>query len=243
MDRRALGGERQPWGWRGGATGAAPAGALSRLDRGVRRLRDLVDPSPVEAAGAGEPVPRAVRLRGSLNPPATPDAIAEAELRLGTALPADYSQFLLQCDGATLAADATVSGEPGIAAELLGTRALVRHAEAMEYDYHAWCIPELVIFATVGTEGDRLAFETGRMNPFGGCGVLDARHDYRPDQWWVIARDFTAWLDAVLKDPRAAGSFGRAWDDTSPAAQPELPFPDSEEPLPPNPSRTALDPI
>jgi SMI1/KNR4 family protein SUKH-1 len=234
MDRRTLGGERQPWGWRGGAIGTAPAGRLSHLDRVVRRLRDLVEPFPVAAAGAGDPGPSALRLRGALNPPATPDSIAEAELRLGTALPADYVQFLLQYDGATLVAD-TVGSQLGIAAELLGTRALVRHAEEMECDYLAWCIPELVIFATVGTDGDRLAFETGRMNPFGGCGVLDARHDHRPDQWWVIARDFTSWLEAVLADRGATSSFGRHWDVAFVETQPELPLqpPDSLPPAAP----------
>jgi hypothetical protein len=227
-----MGGERPAWGWRGGAVGAAPAGALSRLERVMRRLRDLLERPPVEAASAGDLAPPASHLHGSLNPPAILDAIAEAELRLGTALPADYVQFLLQSDGATLVAGSAASSECDIAAELLGTRALVRHAEEMEYDYRAGCIPELVIFATVGTDGDRLAFETGRINPFGGCGVLDARHDHRPDQWWVIARDFTSWIEAVLADRSACSSFGRQWEVASVETQPELPLPPPDSPPP-----------
>jgi hypothetical protein len=182
----------------------------------------------VEAAVSAEGVSKASRLRCALNPPASPDAIAEAELRLGTALPADYVQFLLRSDGAALVANPASGREPGAAAALLGAAALVRHAEEMEYDYRAGCIPELVVFATIEEEGDRLAFETGRMNPFGGCGVLDARHDYRPDQWWVIARDFTSWLEAVLADGGAFSSFGRRWDVAFLATQPELPLNDPD---------------
>jgi hypothetical protein len=111
--------------------------------------------------------------------------------------------------------------------ELLGTEALIRCAEEMEYDYRAWCIPELVIFATLGPDGDHLAFETGRMNPGGGCGVLDARHDYRPDQWWVIAPDFADWLERLLKEIGPPGSFGRHWQDSE--LQPSLPFTDTSE--------------
>ena len=230
MDRGSWGGARSAWGWRGGERGAAAPAAASRLERVLRRLEELAGPPVAEAAAAGEAAAHAARIRCALNPPALPDAIAEAELRLGTALPADYVQFLLRCDGATLFADAGSANEPGLAAELLGTEALVRHAEEMECLYRAGCIPELVIFAAIGADGGRLAFETGRMNPFGGCGVLDARHDYRPDQWWVISRDFTSWLEELLADRCAFGSFGRRWDRVLPDPQPELPLHDPDGP-------------
>jgi SMI1/KNR4 family protein SUKH-1 len=227
-DWRPFGEGRQPWGRRGGEYGSAAAGASSLLDWALRRLEMLSGRAAVDASVSGQGVFDAPRLCCALNPPAPPDAIAEAELRLGTALPADYVQFLLHCDGAALVLDNGGSSEPSAAADLLGASALVRHAEEMEYDYRSWCIPELVIFATIGSDGDHLAFETGRMNPFGGCGVLDARHDYRPDQWWVIARDFTSWLGAVLADPGAVSDFGRRWDAAFPETQPVLPLQDPD---------------
>lgn len=222
MECRSWGGDRSRWGWRGGEISASAPAAASRLERALRRLAELAsssaeDPAAVEHAG-----PVGAVLHCTQNPPAVPDAIAEAELRLGTALPADYVQFLLSSDGALLREGS------GLAAELLGTAALVRHAEEMEYAYRARCIPDLVIFATVGGEGDRLAFETGRMNPCRSCGVLDARRDYRPDQWWVIARDFTAWLDQILYSDASHSSFGRHWDQALSVLQPALPLQDPE---------------
>lgn len=206
---------RHGWGWRGGE---AASGGAQRLERTLRRLEEWAGtPHREEAPGGG--------ITGEFSPPARPDAIAEAELRLGTALPADYVAFLLRHDGARFQAAHLAPGSSHFSAELLGTEALAQQAEEMEYDYPAWCIPELVIFATVGDDGDRLAFETGRMNPYGGCGVLDARHNFRPDQWWVIARDFTAWLEALLAERGSLESFGRG-DPAALELQPPLPLPD-----------------
>jgi hypothetical protein len=156
-----------------------------------------------------------------LHPPATHDAIAEAELRLGAALPADYTAFLLHSNGASLV-DTRDSGQPSI--ELLDAAALVRCAEEADWLDPAACVPELLVFARVGVEGDQLAFESRRMNPCQGCAVLDARRDRRPEQWWVIARDFADWLERVLTDPGPPGSFGRHWGAT--IVQPPLPLMD-----------------
>ena len=228
MDGRSFGGDRPTWGRRGGEFGVVEPGVPSVLDRALRRLEELSGRAVAEAPVIAHGVPPAPRLRCALNPPAPPDAIAEVELRLGTALPADYVQFLLHCDGAALIVANSSDSEPRAAADLLSASALVRQAEEMECDYRSGCIPELVIFATIGSDGDHLAFETGRMNPFGGCGVLDARHDYRPDQWWVIARDFTSWLGAMLDDRGAVSDFGRRWDAAPPETQTELPFQDPD---------------
>jgi hypothetical protein len=214
----------KPWGVRGGEVQAVERAVASRLDQALRRLEALCSPTP-DPTSVGTVSLRAPGLSCQPKQPASPDAIAETELRLGTALPGDYKQFLHHWDGATLFA---VDESSSTSLELLGTAALVRHAEEVEREYPAWCIPELVIFASVGNDGDRLAFETGRMNPYGGCAVLDARGDYRPDQWWVIARDFTSWLEAVLHDTTGGGSFGRHWGQKSHGLQPELPFPVDE---------------
>lgn len=218
-------GARLTWGWRGGESAAPGASAAARLERALRRLEQL-DASAGGGPAALEPAGAAGVLRHCvLNPPALPDAIAEAELRVGAALPADYCRFLLFSDGAVLAE------ETGLAAELLGAQALARHAEELECVYPTGCIPEVVVFATVGVDGDRLAFDTGRMNPVRGCGILDARRDCRPDQWWVIARDFTSWLEEILGCRAPAASFGRRWGDRSGEAQPELPFQNVEAAL------------
>ncbi len=214
--------ERHLWGWRGGQSPAAWDAGAGRLDQALRRLEEIAHTPAVET-----PPPLSPGFPGLacvLNPPALPDAVAETELRLGTALPADYVRFLLHCDGARLCAAEAETGVSDAAAELLGTEALVRRAEEMEYGYRAECIPELVIFAAIGTEGNHLAFDTGRRNPSGGCGVLDARRDYRPDQWWVIARDFTSWLDDLLTERGALASFGRCWNSPVPELQPRLPL-------------------
>jgi hypothetical protein len=174
--------------------------------------------------------PGARRLICLLNPPAAPDAIAEAELRVGTPLPDDYKRFLRRSDGAVLFAETEVEPpdrEGG--AQLLDTTALARQAEELAGEYQPWCTPDVLVFATVGSDGDRLAFETARMNPFGGCAVLDARHGSRPDQWWVIARDFTSWLEGVLRDSGCAGSFGRLWGRRTPGGQLELPLSEGDD--------------
>jgi hypothetical protein len=171
------------------------------------------------------------RLICVLNPPAASDAIAEAELRVGTPLPDDFKRFLRHANGAVLFAETNEAelstGDGG--ARLLDTAALARQAEALAGEYQPWCTPDVLLFATVGSDGDRLAFETARMNPFGGCAVLDARHGSRPDQWWVIARDFTSWLETVLRDSGCASSFGRLWGRRSPDGQLELPLSEGDD--------------
>jgi hypothetical protein len=209
--------EERVMGVRGGEVGAVERAVNRRLDRALQHLRALPNlhgPSHSVRTDLGG-------LECRRNPPAAPEVIAEAELTLGTALPQDYRQFLRCCDGAMLFVEGTGGPTSTI---LFGTADLVRHAEETERTYQEWCIPELVVFASVGDEGDWLAFETARMNPYGGCGVLDARQDCRPDQWWVIARDFTSWLEEVLADIAGVRSFGRLWSSQPTAWQPELPF-------------------
>lgn len=213
MDRSADTWPRPRWGWRGGEADAI-AGPAFRLDQALRRLQQAAADPP---SGGDDLSARG--LTGILQPPASSDAIGEAELRLGTALPADYTRLLFHSNGVVLVHS---SAPEQCSIELFGTAELVRCAEEMEGDYHGCCIPELLIFAAVGTEGDHLAFQTGRMNPDRGCAVLDARRQYRPDQWWVIAPDFTDWLERVLKERGLPGSFGRQWEPMAP--QPPLPW-------------------
>src|SRR5688500_6039523 len=103
------------WGWRGGAVTANERAVSTRLQLARRRLEWLaVEPSPVDSRGDPSlPVP----LRRKLRSPAPPDAIDEAELRLGAALPGDYRRCLLRTDGAML----TSSSAPGESLELFGT--------------------------------------------------------------------------------------------------------------------------
>jgi hypothetical protein len=223
--------EEKQWGVRGGEVQAVERAVASRLDQALRRLEALSS-SAQDPVSVGTTALRAPHLTCQPRPPASPDAIAEAELHLGTALPGDYKRFLHHSDGATLFA---AEERDLMSLDLLGTADLVRQAEVVEREYQARCIPELIVFAAVGKEGDRLAFETPRRNPFGGCGVLDARRDYRPDQWWVIARDFTSWLEEVLADTTGAGSFGRLWGWKAPSLQPELPFIDVDATVPDEP--------
>lgn len=205
------------WGWRGGAVTATERAVFSRLDRALRRLELLADPlrhtdSEVE--------PPSRWFRCDLRPPASLEALDETELQIGAALPDDYRRFLLRCNGAVLSSSETQAE----ALVLLGTSELVQHAEASAARYGDGCIPELVLFATIGERGDGLAFDLTRLNPYGGCGVLDARSGCRPDQWWTIACDFTSWLHAMLRETGPTGSFGRDWP-RGPEQLP-LPFPD-----------------
>lgn len=202
-----------------------------RLRRSLRRLQALADRSPFEVAVNDRGRVKSMRLACRLNPPAATDAIAETELQLGTALPPDYARFLLYANGATLFMPVEPEAVSEIGgAELLGTAVLVQQAEAMELDYRAGCIPELVVFALIGADGDRLAFETGRMSPYGGCGVLEARRDHRPDQWWVIARDFTSWLEELLRGAaRSRAPASRLWGAELAVEQPELPLEDEDD--------------
>jgi cell wall assembly regulator SMI1 len=200
-------------GWRGGEV---PATVTSRRDQVLQRLER------VAAEGPNVPKhPPFHRLSSLLRPPATPDQVMETEHHQGIALPEDYVALLLRSDGASLT-DHQEAGSCTI--DLLGTAALVRCAEERAWDRTAGALQELVVFATIGSDGDCLAFETGRMNPWRGCAVLDARPAYRSDQWWVICRDFTDWLNRVLTDPGPPGSFGRHWEPME--VQPVLPIPD-----------------
>ena len=220
IDRTVSGWEPRLWGWRGGEA-AAELAAAARVARLVDRLSKTGMASQEGPAGKGYAGPVSGRIASLLQPPASPDALADTELRLGVTLPADYACFLIHADGATL----TDTGDPGRRMmELLGTTALVRCAEETERLGRAACGPELLIFAAVGSNGDQLAFETARRNPCGGCAVLDAQPDDQSDRWWVIARDFGEWLERVLTDPGPPGSFGRHWEPT--VIQPSLPLPD-----------------
>src|SRR5437667_11588819 len=89
MDRPSGRWERPALGWRGGET-AAFVGPAPRLERALRRLEVIATPSPIDAATDGRVEPAAGRLSCLLSPPAAADAIGEAELRLGAALPPDY---------------------------------------------------------------------------------------------------------------------------------------------------------
>jgi hypothetical protein len=204
------------WGWRGGAVTATERAVSTRLDRALRRLESLAAASDFRESETD----RSLLLRCELRPSASLDALDEAELQIGAALPADYRRFLLRSDGAVLTSTET----PVESLELLGTGELVRHAEAAAAHYADGCIPETMLFATIGERGDGLAFDLTRLNPYGGCGVLDARCGYRPDQWWTIACDFTSWLHAMLRETGPAGSFGRDW--TQGPEQLPLPFGD-----------------
>jgi hypothetical protein len=207
------------WGWRGGEVDAVER----RLDRALRRLEELVRLSPLEAAVMEGPRVVVVRRCCALRPPAAPEAISDAELRLGATLPEDYSRFLRRSNGAILFADAGESEGTATGAELYGAEALVRHAEELEAQFPGGPAAEVVVFGAVGLEGDRLAFESMRRDPFGGCAVLNGRRGWQPDRWWVIARDFTSWLEAVLRETAAHRSFGRNWHEES--EQPLLPLP------------------
>jgi hypothetical protein len=215
--------EGNAWGWRGGGSASLEGGGA--LERVLRQLGRLAERSPFEVALAAGPNLRSVTLCCALQPPAAPEALDEVELRLNMPLPADYRRFLLHSDGAALLAEVGPDGTTDSGAELFGATALLKHAEETACDYRDWCVPELLFFATLGADGDRLAFETGRSNPYGGCAVLDARRDHRPDQWWVIARDFASWLAEVLSDLSHPHSFGRLWDLPG-GAQPALPLTD-----------------
>jgi hypothetical protein len=205
------------WGWRGGAVTASERVVSSRLDRALRRLQWLTNTTD-DPERSGNTSATA-SLSCVLYPPAAPYAIDEAELRIGAGLPDDYRRFLCRADGAVL----TATEDESERLELLGTEGLVRHAEAAAGDSAA-SIPELIRFATIGERGDGLAFDLTRLNPYGGCGVLDARSGRRPDQWWIIACDFTSWLLAMLHQSCPTGSFGRDW--TRGPEQLPLPFPD-----------------
>jgi len=211
---------RQSWGWRGGEV---PAEAVSsRVTQLLRRLAGPAASGTPETAGAP-----AGRLSAVFRPPATHDIVADTELRLAAALPEDYLFFLLRSDGASL----FDAGSPGRRSmELFGTSELVRVAEEAAGGRPTSCAPELLVFASIGSDGDRLAFDTGRVNPRRGCAVLDARSGHRPDQWWVINRDFTDWLDRLLTDPGPPGSFGRHWEPA--LLQPTLPLLDLPDPSP-----------
>lgn len=209
----------QSWGWRGGEI---PEEAVST--RVAQLLRRLDRTTQAAAAGAGPP---SSRLVAEFRTPATPDIVADTELRLGARLPEDYVYFLLHSDGASL----FDAGSPSRRSmELFGTAALIRGAEEAAWERPASCAPEQLVFASIGSDGDRLAFETGRVNPRRGCAVLDARSGHRPDQWWVIGRDFIDWLERLLADPGPLGSFGRQWEPS--LLQPTLPLLDLPEPAP-----------
>ncbi len=190
----------------------------------LRRLQELARRSPFEVAIVRGDRLETVWLTCTLRPPASAEAVAEAELRLGVALPDDYDRFLMISDGATLFADGGAAGRDlGSGAELLGAAALVRQAERTAADLPDCCIPETLVFTTLGGSGDGLAFAVGRVNPHGGCAVLDARASRRPEQWWVISRDFTTWLEGVLRDTIHPRSWGRSWDEEG-GEQPPLPL-------------------
>jgi hypothetical protein len=210
---------RAEWGWRGGEA-RFPGRALdTRLERAFARISRLTGAPP-------DPGPRLGPVMGAAGTPASLDQIAEAELRLGTAIPVDYTRFLLRWNGLTV----LVPGGPGrpspLELRLLGTELLTDGAEQIEARYPVSCIPELLRFAAVGSDGDALAFATGRMNPLGGCAVLDARRSSRPERWWVVARDFTSWLVELLRPGRAAASLGRDWCEE---LQLTLPFDESHD--------------
>jgi hypothetical protein len=209
------------WGWRGGAVTATERSVSVRVDRALRRLEGLVD-WPISQGDRVGPAPTPA-LQCELRTPAGADALDEAELSLGAVLPADYRRFLLRTNGALLSSPAP----HGDCLCLLGTHELIRHAETAEVGPPERCSPDLILFATIGDQGDGLAFDLARLNPYGGCPVLDARAGRRNDQWWIIACDFTSWLHAMLRETCPSGSFGRDW------SQPEqlpLPFDDGSPP-------------
>jgi SMI1/KNR4 family protein SUKH-1 len=210
------------WGRRGAEVAPLEGGVLERV---LRQLKRLAERSPFQVALDDRPNTRPVFLSCALQPPAALEEVDEVELRLNTRLPDDYRRFLLFADGATLLAEVGPDGATDGGAELLGAAALLKRAEETACDYHDWGIPDLLTYASLGSDGDSLAFEIGRRNPYGGCAVLDARRNYRPDQWWVIARDFVAWLSLVLDDLSHPRSFGRVWDLPG-GAQPALPLVD-----------------
>ena len=196
------------WGWRGGVVTATDRAVEARLDGALRRLERLArQPEGHEIGSAAEPA-----LSCALQRPATLEEIAGAELRLGAALPGDYRRFLLRSNGAML----SMLGPDDSRLVLLGTDGLVAQAEATEGALNLECVTERVLFAAIGNEDDALAFDISRMNPYGGCAVLDARNGFRPDRWWVVACDFTSWLTAVLREMGPSGSFGRSWAIASP---------------------------
>jgi hypothetical protein len=210
---------RPAWGWRGGEV---PATITSRREHVLQRLERISAAGPEEAKSRSSH-----RLSSFLRSPATPDQIIETELLLGVTLPEDYIAFLLHSNGASLI-DSQNSGSHTM--ELLGTAELVRCAEEGAWDQTAGTHQELLVFAAIGSEGDHLVFEAGRMNPWRGCAVLDARPGYRSDQWWVVCRDFIDWLNRVLTDPGPPGSFGRHGEPTE--VQPILPLPGLTAPEP-----------
>jgi hypothetical protein len=213
-----LGRSGAEWAWRGGQSGPSGRTRDIRLDRAFGRISLLNGPTQ-------ELGPRLGPLISAAGSPASLDQIAEAELQVGTAIPIDYTRFLLRWNGLSLLVPPGQGRPAPIELRLLGTDLLPTAAAELEARSPGCCIPDLVLFAAVG-DGDGLAFAAGRTNPLGGCAVLDARRGCPPERWWVIARDFTSWLVELLRPGRAAASLGRDWSDELQLA---LPFDETDE--------------
>lgn len=148
--------------------------------------------SAVKASGLG--------WHRSNSGPASEDAIASCEQRIGTELPSGYRDFLEQQNGIELGLDLapfirsylTLLGTNQIAERTLAQRALANSSFPEE------SFDGLIVFADT-MDADVCLFDRTQERD-GRVPVLAGHHEEDPDLWreTVIAADFDQWLRNVL---------------------------------------------
>lgn len=139
-------------------------------------------------------------------PGASPDAIAAAEAEIGAALPNDYKAFLTQFDGGFISlcgakSDADWDEESARYGSiwLFGLHKLVEEFHEQE---DVWTLdrdwkgrwPYVPFCLVAGHE--LLTFSP--PDESGGRSVIDAWHEWGPEQWKVLQPSFGHFLDALV---------------------------------------------
>ena len=107
-------------------------------------------------------------------------------------IPDDYIDFLKIFNGWTLFKHKDLGGF-----KFLGTNDIVKETENQRETYEEYWDDTITVFCTIICDGDFISF---RNNSDGEYDILDCCHDDKPEDWKIIDRSFSSFLERLIAE-------------------------------------------